>query len=123
MCPRLRGCGKNEKPARSTVWDRLDARQAVWCSARGHVLYGLARQEAGMLPPLVVSGPKRDQETNVTGFEVNAIGWVESSLSDPESAPRQADEGAPEAWLVLEREVLEGLRGIVAGDEVIVLTW
>lgn len=59
----------------------------------------------------------------MTSFEVKAIGRVESPLTDLESAPRQADEGAPEAWLVLEAEVLEGLRGIQAGDEVIVLTW
>jgi tRNA-Thr(GGU) m(6)t(6)A37 methyltransferase TsaA len=59
----------------------------------------------------------------VTHFEVRTIGRVESSLTDLESAPRQADEGAPEAWLVFEPEVLEGLQGIRAGDEVIVITW
>ena len=60
---------------------------------------------------------------NVTNFEVKPIGRVESPLTDAASAPRQADEGAPEAWLVFQAEVLEGLRGIRAGDEVIVLTW
>jgi tRNA-Thr(GGU) m(6)t(6)A37 methyltransferase TsaA len=60
---------------------------------------------------------------NVTNFEVRAIGRVESTLKDFESAPRQADEGAPEAWLVFEPDVVEGLRGIRVGDEVIVLTW
>ena len=59
----------------------------------------------------------------MTSFEVRAIGRVESSLTALEAAPRQADEGAPEAWLVFELEVLEGLRGIRVGDEVIVLTW
>lgn len=59
----------------------------------------------------------------MTNFEVKPIGRVESPLKDLESAPRQSDEGAPEAWLVFEPEVLEGLRGIRAGDEVIVLTW
>ena len=38
----------------------------------------------------------------MTSFEVKAIGRVESPLTDLESAPRQADEGAPEAWLVFE---------------------
>jgi tRNA-Thr(GGU) m(6)t(6)A37 methyltransferase TsaA len=56
-------------------------------------------------------------------FEVKAIGRVESPLTDLESAPRQADEGAPEAWLVFEPEVLEGLRGVRVGGDVIVLTW
>ena len=56
-------------------------------------------------------------------FEVKAIGRVESTLTDLKSAPRQGDEGAPEAWLVMEPEVAEGLRSLRAGDEVIVLTW
>ncbi len=59
----------------------------------------------------------------MTNFEVKPIGRVESPLTDLQSAPRQADEGAPEAWLVFEVEVLEGLRGISVGNEVIVLTW
>ena len=56
-------------------------------------------------------------------FEVSQIGRVESPLTDPESAPKQGDEGAPEAWLAFEPYVLEGLDGIRAGDEVVVLTW
>jgi tRNA-Thr(GGU) m(6)t(6)A37 methyltransferase TsaA len=56
-------------------------------------------------------------------FELVTIGRVESPLTDPATAPKQGDEGAPEAWLVLEPAVLEGLEGIRAGDEVIVLTW
>ncbi|MDQ4131119.1 MAG: tRNA (N6-threonylcarbamoyladenosine(37)-N6)-methyltransferase TrmO, partial [Actinomycetota bacterium] len=56
-------------------------------------------------------------------FELIRIGRVESSLTDPASAPKQGHEGAPDAWLVLEPDVLEGLAGIRAGDRVIVLTW
>ena len=56
-------------------------------------------------------------------FEVNAIGRVESSLTDLESAPRQADEGAPEAWLIFEPEMLEALMNVRSGDEVILITW
>jgi tRNA-Thr(GGU) m(6)t(6)A37 methyltransferase TsaA len=56
-------------------------------------------------------------------FEVKAIGRVESPLTDFESAPRQADESAPEAWLVFEPEMLEGLRSVRPGDGVIVITW
>ena len=56
-------------------------------------------------------------------FEVRAIGRVESPLTDLEAAPRQADEGAPGAWLVLEPDVIDGLHGIAAGDAVLVLTW
>jgi tRNA-Thr(GGU) m(6)t(6)A37 methyltransferase TsaA len=56
-------------------------------------------------------------------YEVIPIGEVESPLTDPASAPKQGHEGAPDAWLVLEPAVLEGLEGIRAGDQVIVLTW
>ena len=56
-------------------------------------------------------------------IDVKLIGTVESPLIDLESAPRQADEDAPEAWLVFEPEILEGLRSIRPGDRVIVLTW
>jgi tRNA-Thr(GGU) m(6)t(6)A37 methyltransferase TsaA len=44
-------------------------------------------------------------------------------LTDPDAAPRQADEGAPQAWLVFDEQVREGLRTIAAGDELVVLTW
>jgi tRNA-Thr(GGU) m(6)t(6)A37 methyltransferase TsaA len=59
----------------------------------------------------------------VPSFEVRAIGRVESSLTDLASAPRQADEGAPEAWLVFEPDVLEGLRNLRPDDEVVLITW
>jgi tRNA-Thr(GGU) m(6)t(6)A37 methyltransferase TsaA len=51
------------------------------------------------------------------------IGHVESPLTDPASAPKQGFEGSPDAWLVLDPGVLDGLDGLAAGDEVIVLTW
>jgi tRNA-Thr(GGU) m(6)t(6)A37 methyltransferase TsaA len=57
------------------------------------------------------------------GFQLRPIGEVESPLPDPASAPKQGDEGSPEAWLVFEPGVLEGLEGIRAADRVIVLTW
>jgi tRNA-Thr(GGU) m(6)t(6)A37 methyltransferase TsaA len=59
----------------------------------------------------------------LTSFEVKPIGRVASPLTDLASAPLQADEGAPEAWLVFEPEMLEGLRSFQTGDEVIVITW
>jgi tRNA-Thr(GGU) m(6)t(6)A37 methyltransferase TsaA len=60
--------------------------------------------------------------TNVT-VQINPIGRVESSLEDPAAAPKQGDEGAPAAWLVLEADVAGGLVGVRPGDRLIVLTW
>jgi tRNA-Thr(GGU) m(6)t(6)A37 methyltransferase TsaA len=56
-------------------------------------------------------------------FDVKPIGRVESPLTDLAAAPKQADEGAPAAWLVFEPEVREGLLGLRPGDEVILITW
>jgi tRNA-Thr(GGU) m(6)t(6)A37 methyltransferase TsaA len=55
--------------------------------------------------------------------DITPIGRVESPLTDVAAAPNQGDEGAPDAWLVFERAVREGLDGIRAGDEILVLTW
>ena len=51
------------------------------------------------------------------------IGRVESTLVDPADAPCQGDEGAPDAWLVLNPSVGEGLSGLRVGADVLVLTW
>jgi tRNA-Thr(GGU) m(6)t(6)A37 methyltransferase TsaA len=59
----------------------------------------------------------------VSSFEVTPIGWVESALTDPASAPKQGREGAPDAWLVLEPAVLDALDGIGPGARLVVLTW
>jgi tRNA-Thr(GGU) m(6)t(6)A37 methyltransferase TsaA len=55
--------------------------------------------------------------------ELRIIGRVESPLTDLESAPKQGDEGAPESTIAFEDDVLEGLDGLRAGDDVLVLTW
>ena len=60
---------------------------------------------------------------NTRNYEVVPVGWVESPLQERAQAPRQGDEGAPDAWLVFEPGVGEALRDLRAGTEVIVLTW
>jgi tRNA-Thr(GGU) m(6)t(6)A37 methyltransferase TsaA len=56
-------------------------------------------------------------------FELRPIGWVESPLVDKGLAPKQGDEGSPDALLVFEESVSEAMRDLQAGSEVIVLTW
>ena len=56
-------------------------------------------------------------------FEVKAIGVVESPLEELDKAPKQGDEGAPDAWLRFEPSVRAGLEGLRPGDEVVLLTW
>jgi tRNA-Thr(GGU) m(6)t(6)A37 methyltransferase TsaA len=56
-------------------------------------------------------------------YTIQPIGIVRSELTTLEEAPRQGDEGAPEAWLELTAQVTQGLAGVLPGDELIVLTW
>ena len=56
-------------------------------------------------------------------IELQPIGTVESPLTDRASAPRQGDEGAPDASIVLDERVVPALAGIAAGVELLVLTW
>ncbi len=56
-------------------------------------------------------------------MQLRELGVVRSPLTDLESAPKQGDEGAPEAWLEFDPAVTEALEGIGAGDELLVLTW
>lgn len=51
------------------------------------------------------------------------IGRVESPLTDPAAAPKQGDEGAPDAWLAIDEPLVAALKGLEAGDEILVLTW
>jgi tRNA-Thr(GGU) m(6)t(6)A37 methyltransferase TsaA len=56
-------------------------------------------------------------------MELVAVGTVESALTDRAQAPKQGDEGAPEAWLVFDERVARALDGIAAGDDLLLLTW
>lgn len=51
------------------------------------------------------------------------MGRVESSLTDPEQAPKQGDEGAPESTIVFDPGVAPALQDVRAGDQLLVLTW
>lgn len=54
---------------------------------------------------------------------VRPIGRVESTLTAKEDAPRQGDEGAPDAWLVFDESVRDGLRDLTVGTDVLLITW
>lgn len=54
---------------------------------------------------------------------VHPIGRVESPLKDLATAPKQGNEGAPDAWLVFNPDVAAGLRDLRIGTEILVLTW
>lgn len=56
-------------------------------------------------------------------YTLHPIGQVESPLRLGEEAPKQGDEGAPEAWLVFDEAMADGLRDLEVGDDLLVLTW
>jgi tRNA-Thr(GGU) m(6)t(6)A37 methyltransferase TsaA len=56
-------------------------------------------------------------------MQLVTIATVESPLKDRADAPKQGDEGAPDAWLNFDPQVADALDGIAVGDQLLVLTW
>ncbi len=64
----------------------------------------------------------RDDRRSGT-FPLAVVGVIESELISIERAPRQGDDGAPDAWLVVDATFARGLTGVQTDDELIVITW
>lgn len=56
-------------------------------------------------------------------FSVRPIGYIRSSLQVPSDAPKQGHDGAPDAWLDVDPDLVPALTGISVGDALVVLTW
>jgi tRNA-Thr(GGU) m(6)t(6)A37 methyltransferase TsaA len=56
-------------------------------------------------------------------MELVRVATVESPLTERAQAPKQGDEGAPEATLAFEEGFAAALEGLATGDEILVLTW
>ena len=56
-------------------------------------------------------------------LQLRPIGVIESTLTSRREAPKQGNEGAPDAWLEVYPWAADGLFRIAAGDEIIVITW
>ena len=54
---------------------------------------------------------------------LNPIGRVVSPLTDRSVAPKQGDEGAPEAWVDLAPEFSDAATDLKIGHEILILTW
>ena len=66
---------------------------------------------------------RRDPRRFALVAKLRPIGAVESEVTEPEAAPKQGREGGPDAWLMFNEEVLDGLADLRVGDWVIVVTW
>jgi tRNA-Thr(GGU) m(6)t(6)A37 methyltransferase TsaA len=56
-------------------------------------------------------------------MDLRAIGTVHSVIRDTADAPKQGDEGAPDAEIVFDSGVSDAAADISAGDDLLVLTW
>ena len=56
-------------------------------------------------------------------YSLYPIGHIRSELRDLRHAPRQGSEGAPDAWLEVLPAFAGALKGLAAGDEIVVVTW
>ena len=56
-------------------------------------------------------------------FPLHPVGRIRSTLRSRKNAPRQGNEGAPDAWLDIDPEFADALLGVSVGDELLVLTW
>ena len=56
-------------------------------------------------------------------MQLHPIGVIRSSIKKRKDAARQASEGAPDVWLEVNAPTADGLDGLQARDEIIVMTW
>lgn len=61
--------------------------------------------------------------SRIATYQVRPIGRVHSALRRLADAPRQGDEGTPDAWVRIDAEFVSGLDGIAAGQDLLLLTW
>jgi len=59
----------------------------------------------------------------MNSYTLEPVGFIRSSVKGRANAPRQGPEGAPDAWLEIERKFADALLGIEVGHELIVITW
>lgn len=62
-------------------------------------------------------------KTRGTPAVLKPVGFIRSPIKKRSGAPKQGSEGAPAAWLDIESWAAAGLKGIAAGDELLVITW
>jgi tRNA-Thr(GGU) m(6)t(6)A37 methyltransferase TsaA len=61
--------------------------------------------------------------TEKIDYCLQPIGVVRSVLKERSGAPRQGAEGAPDVWIEIVPEIVEGLEGLEVDMEIVVVTW
>ena len=65
---------------------------------------------------------EKNADAEVVG-SLRSVGVIRSALTDRHEAPKQGNEGAPDAWPEVHPWARDGLLGITVGDNLIVITW
>lgn len=58
-----------------------------------------------------------------SNLQLRPIGVIRSSVKDRSKAAKQGSEGAPDVWLELKKFAIPCLDGLIAGQEITVVTW
>jgi tRNA-Thr(GGU) m(6)t(6)A37 methyltransferase TsaA len=61
--------------------------------------------------------------SEATTYGLVPIGWVRSSLKRRADAPKQGDEGAPDARIQIEAPFTPALDRLAPGDDLLIFTW
>ena len=61
--------------------------------------------------------------SNTINYTLTPIGFIESPIKQRSDAPKQGYEGAPDVWLQVNADAAAALEGLVAGDDLILITW
>jgi tRNA-Thr(GGU) m(6)t(6)A37 methyltransferase TsaA len=64
-----------------------------------------------------------DADESDARFALHVIGFIRSTVRSTSDAPRQGNEGEPDAWLDVEPGFRRALHGVATGDELWVITW
>jgi tRNA-Thr(GGU) m(6)t(6)A37 methyltransferase TsaA len=60
---------------------------------------------------------------DAANYSLTPVGFVRSPLKYRKDAPKQGNEGAPDAWLEILPAFMTAFKGINVGQEIILLTW
>jgi len=72
-----------------------------------------------LISPILNCAQQNHKGSNMTenSYTLKPIGFISSELTRREAAPHQGYEGAPEAWLIVDPAIAEGLEGIAVGKQ------
>ena|SRR6266542_6986321 len=61
--------------------------------------------------------------SEITNYSLQPIGFIRSTITSREEAPKQGYEGGADAWLEIDTNVTDAMDGLMAGDNIILITW